>query len=134
MDVINDDEALSLALSRDIPESVRRILALRRHLIDLATFITVAPGDSLAEVERMAGIPITVGIVDGSHYDEPGYAPPWEWVMDHGGAYEAPIITSDDGSGIVLIVEDSEGVDPTLLTLLRAHRIPAPVEDDDAVA
>jgi len=39
--------------------------------------------------------------------------------MTTGGVCEAPIILSDDGFGIVLIVPDIEGVDPELLDLLR---------------
>jgi len=33
--------------------------------------------------------------------------------------FEAPIILSDDGFGVALIVPDIEGVDPELLDLLR---------------
>lgn len=101
------------ALSRPLPNYARHILDLRRDLIDLATFVIVGAGDTRQAVEDAAGFPI-------DHDD-----PPWEWVLDHGGTFEAPIITSDDGSGVVLIVPDDDTIDPTLRAILRDHAEPA---------
>lgn len=39
--------------------------------------------------------------------------------------YEIPYVLSDDGSGVVLIVPDCEGVDSVLLALARDHAVPA---------
>jgi hypothetical protein len=103
--IIDDLQALDDAMA----SSAAAVLALRRDLIDLATFIVVGPNDSLTSIEQATGFPIEDDI------------PPWEWVLDHGGVFEAPIITSDDGSGVVLIVPDSDAIDATLITLLRAQ-------------
>ena len=70
---------------------------------DIARWLIIEPGDAIPEIETATGFPIGA----------------WEWVHDHGGVFEAPIILSDDGFGIVLIVPDNEGVAPELLDLLR---------------
>jgi len=70
---------------------------------DIAHWLVIEPGDTIPEIETATGFPIGA----------------WEWVHDHGRVFEAPIILSDDGFGIVLIVPDIEGVDPELLNLLR---------------
>ena len=94
---------------------IKQLLLTRRdqmaehgYLEELGTFIIVQPGDTFAAIERAVGAPITTAGITT-----------WEWVHDHGGVCEAPIILSDDGFGIVLIVPDNEGVDPELLDLLR---------------
>ncbi len=94
-------------LDTPVPTAIKAVLTLRRGLIDLATFVIVQPGDDIATIERATGFELLV-----DH-------PPWEWVLKHEGAFEAPIITSDDGSGIVLIVPDTNDIDARLLSLLN---------------
>ncbi len=113
------------ALDSCLAENIKRLLAARADLIDLATFVIPAPGDSMADIEAAAGIPIATNFIDGVRYGEPDFMPSFEWVMDHGGLYEIPYVLSDDGSGVVLIVPDCEGVDPVLLALARDHAIRA---------
>jgi hypothetical protein len=116
MHCIHDAAALARVPDAPLPPAVKRLLALRADLIDLAIFVIVDPSDSLGSIETAAGFPINDAF------------PPWEWVLDHGGVFEAPIITSDDGSGIVLIVPDSDDIDPALLTMLRNN-----AEIDDSI-
>ena len=79
------------------------LLADGLALADIVNWIVVAPGDALDDIERAIGFPIGT----------------WEWVEDHGGLFEAPTILSDDGFGVVLIVPDRKGVEPSLLEALR---------------
>ncbi len=127
--IITDPDELAHALDVPLPCNIKRLLALRADLIDLATFVIVVPGDPIEAIEAGAGIPITTNLVDGSRFGAPGFMPSFEWVADHGGLFEAPFILTDDGAGVVLIVPDDEGVDHTLLSLLRAHADPALGDD-----
>lgn len=122
--VIRKSEELTRALASSLPGNIKNLLALRRHQLlrdtndeydigELAHWIVAAPGDPLASIEAAANYPIMP-------------EPPWEWVLNHGGIFEAPIIVSDDGFGVVLIVPDEQGVDPTLLELLRRDAVAAP--------
>ncbi|WP_294197299.1 hypothetical protein [uncultured Sphingomonas sp.] len=119
--IITDAHGLADALDTPFPCIIKRLLMLRADLIDLATFVIAAPGDRIEAIEAAAGIPVIANLVDGSRFGEPGFMPSFEWVADHGGLFEAPFILTDDGGGVVLIVPDDEGVDHTLLSLLRAH-------------
>jgi hypothetical protein len=114
---IIDAEAMARALDSPVADSLRHVLRKRSEQLmadsdgeydlgDLAHFIVIEPRDSVAEIEIAAGYPVVT-------------SPAFEWVADHGGWYEAVTILSDDGFGIVLLVPDGEGVDQSLLALLR---------------
>ena len=88
---------------------VRQRLEMLAEYGDDAQAVIFIPqeGDSLANVEQATGLSFT--------------DPAWEWVLDHGKLYEAPLILSDDGFAHVLIVIDHPGIDPEMLSHLRAH-------------
>ncbi len=79
---------------------------------DMAHFVVVQEGDTLAQVERETGLLIQLEMAD------PDYTPAWEWVIDHGQFYETVFILSDDGYGIALFVMKA-GIDPVLQQLLE---------------
>lgn len=107
------DEAM---LDGVLDPALRVLLTTRRNQLlanasgyelgELAHFIVAEPGDAIAEIEAAANYPLIT-------------EPAFEWVIDHGGCFEAVTVLSDDGFGIVLLVPDREGVDPTLFNLLR---------------
>ena len=122
--------ALARALDQPIDLTLKRLLALRHDQLaeyddDLINFVVVQAGDPIAAVEATLGFSPLVDFVDGTPFDGPGYSPPFEWCADHGGWLEAPIIFSDDGAGVVLIVQDHDGVDADLLSLLHAYAEPS---------
>lgn len=127
--IISSPNDLAGALSASLPPAVRKVLSLRADLIDLATFAIPAIGDDIATVERAAGVQIATDAENETRYGEPDFMPSFEWVMDHGGAYEAPFILSDDGAGVVLLVPDDQRIDPTLLSIMRAYAEPAANDD-----
>lgn len=119
MNNIDTAEALARALDSPIDPRVRRLLRLRRDQLlantggeydlgELAQFIVVEPYDTIDEIEVAAGYPVITSQA-------------FEWVTDHAGILEAPAILSDDGFGVVLIVPVVEGVDRTLVSLLRSY-------------
>lgn len=127
MRTINDTAGLDAALASSLPGNVKGLLTLRRDQLlhdtseeyeigELVHWIVVMPGDALPAIENAVNCPITPD-------------PPWDWVLDHNGILEAPIILSDDGFGIVLIVPDEKGIDSELLALLRHDAVAAPRSD-----
>lgn len=126
--MINTPETMALALASSLDPLLEHLLRLRVEqltgyegyaLEDLAVFIIVEPGDSLAAVEAELRMPLAVNIVDGARWPDPDFTPSWEWCEDHGGLYELTFILDDSGYGHVLFVSDREGIDPALLTLCR---------------
>lgn len=115
--IITDAATMDRALNSSLDPKIIALLTLRRDQLlsdtggeydlgELAHWIVVAPGDPLPAIEKAVGFPISPD-------------PPWEWVLDHNGIFEAPIIYSDTGAGAVLIVPDEKSVDDVLLSLLR---------------
>ncbi|WP_294302476.1 hypothetical protein [uncultured Sphingomonas sp.] len=131
MRIIDNSELLDQALDPPDGTAISRLLAARADLIDLATFVIVEAGDTLQDIETAAGVPIATNLVDGARFGDLDFVPSFEWVQDHGDLYEAPVILSDDGAGIVFIVPDCLGVDATLLALLRAYAEPADANSAD---
>ncbi len=109
MIIIYNQTDLDNFLASSTNNRLTGVLALRRDLIDLATFVLVEPNDDVATITDIVGFAIDSDF------------PPWEWVLEHSGTWEAPIITSDDGSGFILIVPDLDGIDTTLRDLLRSR-------------
>ncbi|RDV05954.1 hypothetical protein DXH95_00400 [Sphingorhabdus pulchriflava] len=116
---IHEDASLQKALQLPLPEPLRMLLQDRRAMLgydlplrDMAQFVVVQAGDTLADVERETGLHIQLTM------DDPDYTPAWEWVIDHGLFYETVFILSDDGYGIALFALKA-GIDPILRRLLE---------------
>lgn len=112
---IQSSADMALALDSLIDPSLKNLLMLRRDQLAehidydlgaLAHFIVAEPGDAIAEIEAAANYPLISEPVP-------------EYVVDHGDWFEAVTVLSDDGFGIVLLVPDRDGIDTTLLNLLR---------------
>lgn len=128
MKIINSPEAMDDALSSSLDPLLERLLRLRVEqltgyegfaLDDLAVFIIVQPGDSLAAVEAELRISLTVNM-DGCRWPDPDFCPNWEWCEDHGALFELTFILDDSGYGHVLFVPKQAGVDPALSALCAA--------------
>lgn len=119
------------ALSGPLDPDLRTILLDRLALLFpefsdydlsfLANFNVVAPGDSIDVIEEELGFSPFVNFVDGARYPDPAFTPSWEWLIKKGRWMEATYALSDSGFGIVLLVPDTEGVDPELLALLNSY-------------
>lgn len=111
MRIIRTLSDLDSTLDPTVERLVReRLDMLAEYDEELARFIVPEPGDCMEAVEEEIGFPFA--------------DPSWEWMIDHGGLFEAPFILSDDGFAHVLLVTDSDGIDPGLITLCRAHAEP----------
>jgi len=118
--LILEDAAAIKAIADD---SIKHLLASRcqqlledtdheYELEELARFVIVQPFDTVDQIEAAAGYPVVT-------------SPAFEWVIDHGGWYEATAILSDDGFGVVLFAPEEAGVEPHLLQHLRDLAGPA---------
>jgi len=118
--------ALSLPINTDLKCLLRRRVDQLGEcegcdLGDLARFVIVQAGDDLDAVEQAMGFSPLVNVVDGCRYGHSDFTPSWEWIEDHRGWFEAAYVLTDDGFGVVLMVEDAEGVEPALLALCREY-------------
>ena len=96
------------------------LLRLRRDqlggdITDQAHFVVVQPTDTPADLERTIGFSVFQNPADGSRAGELDFSPGWEWIEDHGYAYELCFIMDDSGFGHVVIISKEQGIDPELL-------------------
>ena len=128
---ITDGEALARALRSDIDHRTKSLLRLRARQLqkdapeedigDLAHFAIVQPADTPSDLERAIGFSVFVNPADGSRQGEPDWQPGWEWIEDHGFAWELCFIMDDSGFAHVVIVPKEPGIDPSLLNLCATH-------------
>jgi hypothetical protein len=123
---ISNGEALKRALNSPIDGQLKQLLRLRRDqlggdITDQVHFAIVQPADTAADLERTIGFSVFQNPADGSRVGEPDFAPGWEWIEDHGFAYELCFIMDDSGFGHVVIIPKEQGVDPELLDFCRQY-------------
>ena len=87
--------------------------------------IVVEPGDTVAALEEECSCPILHNLFDETRFGEPGYAPSFEHLEDHGQCYEMVFIMSDDGSGVSIFIPKAKGIDADLLKLCETYAAPA---------
>ena len=121
---------MEFALSCPLDPQLRMLLLKRLDMLsefsdfdlsELAHFVIVEPGDTLATIEAELGFSPFVNFVDGARYPDPAFTPNWEWLIDHGPWFEVVFAPSDSGFGINLLVPNRPDVDPMLLALLKAY-------------
>jgi hypothetical protein len=123
---ISDGEALKCALRSPIDDRLKRLLTLRRDqlggdITDQAHFAVVEPNDAAADLERTLGFSVFENPVDGGRFGEPDWTPGWEWIEDHGYAYELCFIMDDSGFGHVVMIPKAQGVDAELIRLCSTY-------------
>ena len=120
--------SLARALKLPIDPRLKQLLTLRRDqlaefgdLSEIARFVIVQPGDSLDALEKELGFSVFRNPVDGRQFGDPEFDPGWEWLADHGFAWELCFIYDDSGFGHVVIIPNEQGIDPELLRLCQAY-------------
>jgi hypothetical protein len=129
--IVRNEIELTRVLRSDLQCRIKSLLRLRARqlakeapgedLADLAQFAVAQPGDTPADLERAIGFDVFVNPADGSRMGDPDWSPGWEWIEDHGFAYELCFIMSDAGDGWLIIVPKTDGVEQSLLNLCAAH-------------
>jgi hypothetical protein len=123
---IADGEALTRALTSTLDDRIKRLLELRRDqlggdITDQAHFAIVQPADTAADLERTIGFSIFRNPADGSRSGDPDFTPGWEWIEDHGFAYELCFIMDDSGFGHVVIVPKADAIDRSIIDLCATY-------------
>ncbi len=126
-------------LPRIANPAIRNLVALRFQQLhspddlDYEHFelIVVEVGDEVSAIEDAIGIPILTSIFDEIPYGHDGYVPPTEYIERRhcnetgNTTFEMYVCLTDDGAGSVVFIEDQEGTDTRLLSMLREFSTPA---------
>jgi hypothetical protein len=123
---ITDGQALTRALNSPIDNRLKQLLTVRRDqlggdITEKAHFAIVQPGDTPADLESTIGFSIFRNPADGSRVGDASFSPGWEWIQDHGFAYELCFIMDDSGFGHVIIIPKQQRVASELLTFCTEY-------------
>lgn len=109
---ITDGVTLARALHLPLNPQLKRLMVQRSDqlggITDHARFIIIQPCDTIEDLERELGFPVA-------------REPCFEWVHDHGFAYECVAILTEDGFAHVALIEKADGIDPQLKALCDAY-------------
>jgi hypothetical protein len=128
---ISDGAALNRVLISNLDKRLKMLLHLRctqlqadqpgEDIAELVHFVVVQPGDTPTDLEQTIGFSIFQNAADGSRLGDADFSPGWEWMQDHGFAYELCFIMDDSGFGHVVIIPKQQGVDVTLLDFCQHY-------------
>lgn len=104
--------ALTLPLRADIKELLHKRIhqILDDGLADLTHLLVIEAGDTEAMVREEVGFsPLEV---EGVRYGSPGFTPRWDWIYNHGPAYEMIYCVGNDGFAFLLLIMKAEEASP----------------------
>jgi hypothetical protein len=127
---IYDSVSMDFALSCPLDPVLKKLLLRRLDMLsefsdfdlsELAHFVIVEPGDTLATIEAELGFSPFINFVDGAKFGDADFTPSWEWLIAHGPWFECVFTRSDAGVGINLLVPNRADVEPELIALFNAY-------------
>lgn len=101
---------------------------------ELAIFILVEPGDSIADLEQAGGIWITTGIFSEAKYGDPDFSPCFEVLDAHPGHGWEMVHCGVGDFGVSTVIPDVEGIDPELLRFCHEYGEAVPPINGDSYA
>lgn len=116
---------LHVALPGNLHPSLRRLLTARIQdslasgLDGMTHIIVVEPGDTEADFIREAAFSPLHNTLSMTRYGDPGFEPPWCWLgrLEPWG-WEAIYTIGNGGFAFIILVPDSEDIDPRLLAMV----------------
>lgn len=128
MQIVRDLQSIQHISDIAIRELVRqRIEDLGGDAFDSASLgymLVVESGDTLEALSEQLGFEPLRNRYTGIHFNEPGFAPSFEFVEEFPNCFDAVFILSDDGFGVELFIPKAEGVNPDLLAMCQAYATP----------
>jgi len=108
------DPALHCLLSDHIKDAIACGLEGLTHLI------VVMPGDEEGDFIREAAFSPFWNPLSETRFGDPAHIPPWDWAdrLD-GWGWEFIRTVGNDGFAFIMLVSDSEGIDPVLRAMCR---------------
>lgn len=106
------NQADDIQVGRLLRQRLMEVEADGDRMEDLARFIVMESGDSVAALEAHLATALTT----------PSGFPLWEFVEDHGVAFELVFVLSSSGYGALVFVQKRDG-SPELLALCRRHAL-----------
>lgn len=119
----HDRATIMHALTLNLEPILRRLLherigALGDMLVDWTEYLVVEHGDTEADIIRHVGFSPMVEPVEGIRFEQQGFHPFWDWLIDHSGWFEM-VVTFGSTFACVLFIADEREKPTDLQTLCR---------------
>ncbi len=88
--------------------------------------MVIEAGDGVGDIEQQCGVPILYDPYSDAIYGHPDFTPSFDFLIDHGAAYEMHFDSSDDGIGTTLLIPKGDCIDADLLALCAQYAVPIP--------
>jgi hypothetical protein len=107
-------------------QSIHALLTLR--LQQLGSFhdgllVVIEASDVVGDIERLCGVAILHDPFVDVPFGHPDYTPSFDFVIDHGTAYEMHF-DSSDGIGTTILIPKGDRLDADLLALCAQYAVP----------
>lgn len=122
-----DRDSIEAVLASSLKPHIRNLLtdrikdAAATGLLELSHFLVVQAGDREEDIAAEICLTPLTNPIDGQRFGSPKFQPAWDWLEEHDGVFEMIVTVGNSGFAFVLLIEDSEGVDPELLKLCRSY-------------
>jgi hypothetical protein len=124
---LHDKASMETALASSLAPRLHQLLADRIHdaaktdLLALTHLLVVGSGDCEHTIaEEICLTPLT-NPSDGERFGSHNFVPWWDWLQQHDGWFEMIITVGNSGFAFILLIEDTDGVQPELLSLCRTY-------------
>jgi len=124
-----DEATTKAALALPIDPDLRALLTTRivhyaaAGLTAATHILVIQPGDTESEIEREVGFYPTTNIINGVRSGSAAFHPFWDWLQDLGGWFEMVVTVGDTGFAYILLIQDTDGVDPELRNLCHSRAV-----------
>lgn len=93
-----------------------------------SSVIVMEPGDPASALSHGLGFDVLATRYSGCRFNESGYSPTFEALVEHPKFFEMVFVLSDYGDGAIVLVPKEKGIDADLLAMCSMHSVPAPAE------
>jgi hypothetical protein len=118
-------EAMQAALASGLEPTLQRLLEHRLadtiacQLEDLTHIVVIEPGDTEDDLIEEVGFSPLLSTYDGSRYGDADFIAEWDWRECHGEWVELLHCVGNGGFAYILLIPDTEGIDPGLRKLCQ---------------
>lgn len=119
--------AMQAALSRPLEPSMHRLLSCRVAdimacgLAGLSHILVIEPGDGEEDFLHAAAFSPFRNPLSDSRYGDPDFYPHWDWAGRTDGIFEWFTTVGNAGFAFIVIVPETDDINPALLSMLRKH-------------
>jgi hypothetical protein len=122
-DLLSTEQISDPAIRKLVQHRIDELGGDKFDTTELGYFLVIEPGDSIDAISAQVSYNILVNRFTGIRWDQPGFAPSFEFVEEFPACYEMVFILDDSGYGIDIFISKGTGVVPDLLAMCQRYAV-----------